>query len=87
MYIWCGRRSGWIYSACNSAYAFKCVILINHNKLINFETLLHNFALYFMQPVDTEKIRKVVDKALAQASENLVQLEHIHKVKVHLYCI
>ncbi|XP_008326680.1 RING finger protein 17 [Cynoglossus semilaevis] len=32
------------------------------------------------QPVDTEKIRKVVDKALAQASENLVQLEHIHKI-------
>uniref|UniRef100_A0A3P8VEF9 Ring finger protein 17 n=1 Tax=Cynoglossus semilaevis TaxID=244447 RepID=A0A3P8VEF9_CYNSE len=25
-------------------------------------------------------IRKVVDKALAQASENLVQLEHIHKI-------
>lgn len=35
----------------------------------------------FIQPADIEKIERVVDEALAQAAENLAQLEHIHEVK------
>lgn len=31
-----------------------------------------------------EKIERAVDEALAQAAENLAQLEHIHEVKAAL---
>lgn len=37
--------------------------------------------LCFIQPADIEKIEQTVDEALAQAAENLAQLEHIHEVK------
>lgn len=39
--------------------------------------------LFFVisQPADIEKIEKTVDEALAQAAENLAQLEHIQEVK------
>lgn len=39
------------------------------------------FKLYFIQAADVEKM---VDEALAQAAENLAQLEHIHEVMAAL---
>uniref|UniRef100_A0A7N9ASG9 Ring finger protein 17 n=1 Tax=Mastacembelus armatus TaxID=205130 RepID=A0A7N9ASG9_9TELE len=52
---------------------------VNKMKSQWFQYKRLEFWLYFIQPVDIEKIEKEVDDALARAAENLAQMEHIYE--------